>query len=364
MVMSQAADTGLRRLNRVPAAGLTNPGVAFLKCAFAPPDFSGTSVQGVPDSFRGLSLTQKHRFVGSFPFAKTTDVYFFLFPIPGYAYGFIQKPAGIDLVASDVITLVAYSDRASFFGANSTVTADNVSKYRFVSNHFEIIPTINQMSWSGQIQTWKIPARLEIRAAPVTTVGTYFNYYTIVGLNGANLQSSSYANEFSGPFISGCYTAAYNINCNFDFSSVLENQIALPSSTAPSDFLQITSGTYGIAGFDNNFDTVVCKISGVTTDQTALIKTWACVEYSALPTSVLYGFQGLASTDLVALNLYREIINGLPIAVPFAENENFWTRVLQIIRNISGMSAFIPGPIGLASRGVNMLSSAGLAAFG
>jgi len=146
----------------------------------------------------------------------------------------------------------------------------------------------------------------------------------------------------------------------------MENIPNLPTNLVPGvDFMQLDplGTTDGFTGIDANFDTVVIKISGVTSNESMLLKTWACVEYVALPNTVLYGFQSLGITDMVAINLYREIINGLPIAVPFTDNESFWRRVAEMIRQISGITAFIPGPIGLASRGVNMLSSAALTAF-
>jgi len=366
MIMSQAADTGLRRLRRVPAAGLTNEGVCFLKCAFAPPDFAGESPKGVPDEFRGFSLTQKHRLVQPVVLTTAFDYYYFLLPTPGYAYGLVVKPVGVDLTQADVVSLTPYADFQSFFGSTQGTTGNNVTKYRFVSNHIEMIPTVNQMQWTGTIQCWRIPVRELTRSAPELASGVLSNIVSVTGLQGAQTASAAYVNQYSGPFIMGCYAGAYNTNCTFEFNSIMENIPNLPTNLVPGvDFMQLDplGTTDGFTGIDANFDTVVIKISGVTSNESMLLKTWACVEYVALPNTVLYGFQSLGITDMVAINLYREIINGLPIAVPFTDNESFWRRVAEMIRQISGITAFIPGPIGLASRGVNMLSSAALTAF-
>ena len=58
------------------------------------------------------------------------------------------------------------------------------------------------------------------------------------------------------------------------------------------------------------------------------------------------------------MKVYRELINSLPIAVPAADNANFWQRVLSIIRTISGVGAMIPGPYGMISSGVNTITGA------
>lgn len=57
----------------VPRNRLTNDGLAFLKCAFAPPDFSDTQVRGIPDNYRGKTLLKKHRLTASTTLFATSD---------------------------------------------------------------------------------------------------------------------------------------------------------------------------------------------------------------------------------------------------------------------------------------------------
>jgi len=346
-----ATDTGLRRLRLTPRDRLSDAGISFLKCAFAPPDFSGTSLVGVPDDFRGLSLVKKHRYVAPISFS-VLDYYILLLPVPGIAYFQATTVAGVAPVAATVWTGVNYSDFASLFGVAATAAADVVTKYRFVSNHIEIIPTVNQMTWSGNIQAWKIPVTI----APRVGGANPSDIYSITGLNSVN---SSQSNQYSGPFWSGVYSGCYSANSSFIFQPIMEAVGGIPNTLGGADFGTL-NGTTGFPGLDNEFESLVIKISGITAVQSALIKCWACVEYQANAGSALYSFSAMSPCDKVAVELYRQIITDLPVGVPFEDNEGFWTRVLQIINQITGAGAILPGPYGMASRGLNLLSGAGL----
>jgi hypothetical protein len=350
-VVPGATDTGLRRLRLAPRSGLSDSGISFLKCAFAPPDFQATSVNGVPDDYRSVSLTRKHRLVGPVSFTALTDYYILLLPTPGIAYWVATTVSGVAPVAATTWTGVNYADFATMFGSSGTA-ADQVTKFRFISNHIEIIPTVNQMVWSGNIQAWKIPVTIGERLG-----GANFNdTQAPLGLAGV---LSTLANQFSGPYISGIYSACYSANSSFIFQSIQEGITTLPNTLNAADFGGLAS-TNGFPGLDNEFESLVIKISGVTATETALIKTWSCVEYQVSPNSVLYEFQSFSSSDKLAMELYREIICNLPVGVPYDMNDTFWQRVLNIISQISGVTSLLPGPYGLASRGVNMISNAGL----
>jgi hypothetical protein len=361
MVRSVSTDTGRRRLAqsgllqpRVQRGGklpITDQGVAFLKCAFAPPDFQASSIAGVPDDYRGPSLTRKHRTVFNQTYAAGSDYYLILAPTPGIAAWTLTTAAGVLPDATSLWSPLYFSDYTSMFGTGATQTADIVTKFRYVSNHIELVPTTNQMSWAGSISAWKLPLSVAIRQGSATT-----DLWSIEGLSGAR---SSMGNQYTGPFINGIYSACYNSSSTFDFSVMLENVINLPNVIGTADhgaFVTSTSSSPGIPGFDNHFESLVIKISGVTSTETAIMKAWACVEYQANPQSALYEFQNFSPCDRNALELYREIIMELPVGVPFDQNDSFWNRILRIIYSITAAGAFVPGPIGLLSRGGNMIS--------
>jgi len=336
---------------RVSAAGM-----AFLKCAFAPPDFSGSDVKGVPDSFEGKSLVKKHRFISDFTFAAGRDTYFLLLPVPGYAYFTTSVAAGSAILPTTAFVGVPYSDFNNLFnsaGVPSESCANIVDKFRFVSNHFEMVPTTNAMSWTGNVQTFRFPLSMFIRQSTATTTG---DLWSVAGLQSINATN---ADQYTGPFNLGCYTAAYNTGNGFAFNSILERVVSVPTTVGLGDFGQL-SGLIGFTGLDANFDAVCIKVSGVGSNSldTCILKTWACVEYQSLVGSSVYEYQTFSPCDPVALDMYRAIIKELPIGVSFMDNEGFWMRVLNIVRRISGVGAAVPGPYGAIASGVNIASNA------
>lgn len=359
MGVSNGPSASVQRLNKGFQKALkermSSDGVAFLKCAFAPPDFQATRIGGVPDNFEGQSLVKKHRYIQATSFAANQDVYYILAPVPGYAYFTASVAAGSGITNATVFTGVPYSDLQTLFGtdANGKQAADIITKYRFVSNHFELVPTTNAMSWTGTIQAFKIMVASSV--AQGAAAGDLLNLTGLQGCNNTN------ANQYTGPFNLGVYTGAYNQASTFDFQMVVENQPSLPRSldTANGDFGQF-QGTPYIPGLDNQFETTCIVVSGVgsNTDNTAIIKTWACVEYIINPGSGLYEYTTFSPRDEVAMQVYRKLIQELPVGVCYLDNANFWKRVLEIIRTISGGLSLVPGPYGLAAGGVNSIANA------
>jgi len=304
----------------------------------------------------GPSLTRKHRYVSTQNLAVGSDYYILLAPVPGIACFNAVVTAGAGVVGTTVFTAVPYTDFPSMFGTSTTQSADIVTKFRFVSNHIEVIPTVNQMTWSGQISAWKIPLSLVTRQGGSSTS----DLLTVEGLKGCN---TTLANQYTSPFINGMYAGCYSSNPTFSFSQIIEYCVQLPSVIGPGIDFGALNNTTGLPGLDNNFETLCIKISGITANESYILKTWACVEYQVSADSVLYEFQSLSPCDPIALKLYREIINDLPIGVPFIDNDSFWSRVLSIINSLSGVGAHLPGAYGGVSRGVNLISGAMLPFF-
>jgi len=324
-------------------------GLAFLKCAFSPPDFTSTGVQGVPDDFRGLSLLKKHRTVQPSNFTTGSDYYIILAPVPGIAFFTASSSAGVAIPSTVTFDAVPYSDYTSLFGTNAYTTDQQVNSFRFISNHIEFVSTTNEMSWSGSLQVWKVPLKLKIR-----TSGDPNNLYTIDGLDGVN---STSANRYVGRFTDGAYAGAYNMSPEFMFNSILTNLFTCPATIGPDDFGQFHC-LYAIPGFDNGFESVIIKLSGLTTDISCIIRTWACVEYTVDPLASIYEYQtNSPQADPVAMKIYRETCLSLPVAVMASENANFWSRVLSIIRTLSSVGSLIPGPYGSISMGVNAIAN-------
>jgi len=343
-----------RRLEAFRGA-ITAEGMEFLKCAFAPPDFSGTTFSGIPDSFRGLSLTRKQRNTTSaITFNAGKDYHFLLCPVPGVSYFVLTTPAGTPPLPTSAWLAAYYPDSVNMYnpgGAPGSSTNTNVTAFRFISNHFELVPTANAMTWSGSITAVKSDVRFKFRQGAASDI------VTISGLESFG-QIASQASSYTGDYSKGIYIGAYNNDSTFPFYDIQEGFTQVPAVAAASDWGILAAPGIGFTGLDNSFETAYIRVSGLTQDASCVIKTWNCQEAKVQTTSILYGDARFSCRDQAAVELYRLIINALPLAVPCSENENFWRRVLNIIRAASKMGTVLPGPYGLASSGVNMLAEA------
>lgn len=339
-----------RRPKRIAGPPMSPAGFAFLKCAFAPPDFANTGVQGIPDSFRGTSLVKKHRFTTTLTTLALNDYYILVLPVPGISMFLGAVATGTPILSSTIFNGVNYPDFTSIFPSFNAVS-QNFTSFRFISNHFELISTTNEFSWTGQITAWKFPLKMIVRQGGASVS----DLWSVDGIESLNAAQGI---MYSGKTKDGIYIACYNDDADFDFTTITDGVGAVPAAIAGDDFGQLNT-TVCFPGFDNRFQCAVIKISGASGNNTFIMKHWACVEYKVNTNSSLYEYQTLSPCeDEKALKVYRELINSLPIAVPAAENANFWQRVLSIIRTISGVGALIPGPYGMISSGVNTITGA------
>lgn len=353
--VAPSVDNKIRTMIQKNSKGITSQGVSFLKCAFAPPDFAANDVAGYPDNYTDMSLVKKHKNTVAITLAASTDVYLLLCPTPGVSYWSLTKAAGVAPIATDFWIPNNYSDfNALFPGTGST--ADIVTSFRFISNHIEVIPTVNQVSWTGAIQVIKTSITVNTRPNPASTGAQAGNILAANGFQAVNNFGNT--TQYSGPFINGLYSAAYSSDSSRDFSRISEGVGNVPANlVVGTDFMGFNSTVF--TGIDNTFDSVIIKISGVgtNTNNSLLIKTWACVEYKVVAGSALYEYQTLSPCDPVALEIYRQVIRMLPTAVTYMDNENFWQRVLGIIKRISGTLSIVPGPYGMMASGINAVST-------
>lgn len=330
-----------------PRRRLTTDGLAFLKCAFAPPDFLDTQVKGIPDNYRGQTLLKRHRTTVSFTCSSGTDYYILLLPTPGIAYWTATAPAGALLTNTVVFTAVPYSDCQALFG-NENTASDIINRYRMVSNHFEMISTTNDMTYSGTINCFKFNPQLLVRQ------GT--EVYSITGLQSVN---STLIPMLSNSTKQGVFAGAYCTEADFPFEPILENITAatIPYTPTTADWGQLNAAGLGVLpGFYSHMEALCIRITGVTSSNTFILKTWACVEYIPQATSTLNDYTSASpAVDPIALKAYREIILGLPIAVKAEDNANFWQRVLTILRAITGAGSNLPGAYGMMSSGANAI---------
>ncbi len=347
---------------RVLKPMMSKAGLDFLKCATAAPDFDSSGSSGIPDMYSGRTLSRQHTLNSSISCANGKDTYFIFAPVPGVAYWTTSVNIGASL-ATAAWTTVTYQDFASLFPTPPASTlnyAVNVNNFRFATLIAELKSTMNQMTWAGTITAFRTRITQEVRLALTSpTAATTESQWILTGFN--QLDTPPISDVYSGSVTDGAYTMAFNRDATFTWTPIQVSTAVVPA-TISTDVLGSVASPFPGCG---NFDSIVYKVSvpSGSSDQSFLLRTWACVEYQALITSALYQYTRLsASYDEAALAAYRKILESVPIAVPSRQNANFWQTVLRIIRGITNVTNLIPGPIGAISNGVRAITD-GIAAI-
>lgn len=327
---------------------LSKAGINFLKCAYASPDFAIDPGMGIPDNYDNLALMRKDVFTNTVTFANTgaagTDTWILLLPTPGVAYWQTTTAAGSFPTQSSVWTPQYNASFNTLFGAPTVQTADaptnpveratNVTKYRYASNTIEITPTSNFTQFAGSITVWKLPVGIEDagQAFGTGTGQTTSLQKVLVGLEGLTRVAPD---NKPFKFLDGAYSMAVNTESEWPFESIMSGITRIPGvgqgATTNSTFGQFQGDIVGLG----HLQTVVMRVSTPPAAiNSAIIKTWSCLEYQPNPGSAFYEFAGTSPPlDPYALKLYRDIALKIPVAVTVMENDGFWSdRVMPIVR--------------------------------
>jgi len=346
------------------------PGEAFLKCAFAPPDFNTDPGQGIPDSFEGKTLVRKDVTTNSLSItggASNPETFILIAPTPGIAYwSTTVTTAGAFPTAASVWTPTYVPGFTTLFGATGSAGTNNrasdVSMFRYASQNVGVYPTSNLMQFAGAITVWKIPLRMVQSSYPVVIPTTVPQTIQQMGWNMNGLEGTSIVSpdNYVGTFIEGCFTQTACNEPEFDFTPIIEGLSVLPilgtSGNPNQQFGQLNGDVLGLG----QMDSVVIRISTPTAAVNSMvIKTWSCIEYRVNPNSALYqSAKDSPPLDVVALAAYREVAKSIPVAVPYHKNSDFWNRVSAILNKVLSGASYIPGPIGDVASGINATTKA------
>lgn len=344
-------------LKSVPGLKLSHDGLCFLKCAFAQPDFAGVSDKGVPDGKVGKTLLKSFRHNQSIVVGPGRRQIILQAPVPGMVAYSTTLGAGDDITAATVFTGLEYDGYQGLFPDNASavgaLNADKVNTFRIVANSIELVPTTNQMSWFGSIRAFKLMLNTAMNNVTATSVNT-----TLTGLQGVN---STSVDQFVTPSNLGVFMNAYNKNREWSTNPIWEATTQLPTSVLGSAYtygmLRPANSNGSIPGFANNFETSVIIIDNPSDiPQSFILRGWQCTEFAPVVNSELYSYASeLAALDPNALFVYSELTKVLPIAVSYYDNAGFWDTVSSWIKKITGMTSYIPGPVGMISKGVHDL---------
>lgn len=306
--------------------------MSYIKCVTSPNDFAVSRFAGIPDEYDGKVLVKQQAFTGALTLTTPTthDNYYVLAPIPDVAY--LQGSCVPGSESSIVWTAVQYADVSTLFPAASE--SEVVNAFRYASNAIEIVPTVNSMTWGGAVEVWKTNIGMTVN------IGTA-DVFAVEGLSGAiaSVKPSSVM-----PFNHGCYSVTASTNSAFPFVPIMDGQAY--SKLVFTNSTQSVTSAGNFLGFGNQ-ETVIVKVPLNAASNSALIRTWSCVEYQVNSSSLMWDFAHMSAPyDPVALKLAKEYMQSQPVAVPYFENANFWQNFLKWVSTISGALRVIPGPVG------------------
>jgi len=374
-------------LSKALTPKLSSDGMAFLKCALAPPDFSVDPGKGIPDRFSGRTVTIKDCATTALNFTAGNDTYVVVSPVPGYAYFTASVPIG---TTPGTFTGVPYNTYDSNFGPFNSGTVGNdqltaptspsFNKFRYASLAAGIYPTSNMMQFAGSISVWKGDISLceiagsadqttDFTAVPPGITTTRLSDVTVHKLAGTNSISSVVPRDnYTESFIKGAFAISLDNTGDFEWSDFLYDPsyasiegVISAGPTPPSGTRQsraVFNGTAAkpLTGWGNN-ETVIFKISTPAgAVNSATLKVWNCLEMQVNSNSSTYQFSHPSPhMDAAALSAYSMIRNELPVAVPCAQNADFWRRVLSLLRGMFKAASYIPGPVGMVGQGMTAL---------
>lgn len=339
---------------------MSDAGRAFLKCAFAPPDFNIDPGKGIPDPYNGKTLSRKDVLTESINGTAGRDDYYIIAPTPGIAYWYAQTATNTPPTSTTSWTPKPFPGAfgaGSLFGDQASGGADraaNVDAFRYASLCAGLYPTSNMMQFAGSVQVWKAPLKQTTENVALTFATTPPVSFSTTELAVAGLEATASVptENYTHSFIDGMYTVSGNNQPDFPFISVVEGYPKLPAQATGTNMFGVLNGPYLGMG---DTDAIILKVSNATTSTNSFVlKVWACQEYRVSPNSPLYQYAGTSPPyDPIALDTYRKAMTQIPIAVVCAENAKFWESLMKIIRSMSTAAAFVPGPVGMIGTGVN-----------
>jgi len=310
--------------------------------------FRRIALKGITDTYDGQSVAKRYSAVNTMitPIL-TTDSYIVLLPTPGVAYWTGSRTGGS--TGNITLTAVTYPDDSTLFPVGGEATV--VDSFRYASQVIEIVPTVNSMSWGGAIEVWKAP----VSAGVLTVSNAGTSSYVINGMEALN----SVKPQSILPFNHGSYVVSAPTHTTNDFVPIMTNTAAgTVASYLDASHLAVFANSSGNFLGMGNMEAVFIRLpAGNPVANTALIRTWACVEFTVTSTSALYDFATLSPPhDPIAIELLRRFIREQPCAVPYYDNENYWTRVLTWIKMVSSHLRNVPGAVGEVAGITNLVS--------
>lgn len=342
---------------------MSDAGLAFLKCAYAPPDFSIDPGKGIPDAYRGKSFMDKNSLTQAILPTAGNDTYYVFCPTPGVAYWTASLASGVPFSSTTVLTPVFWPGNFTtngIFGSAANVGdfAANVQSFRYASTCAGLYPTSPFTSTSGSITVWKANLKQStevITRTFATTPAVTFDV-TVPSVTGLEALSAVSRDNYSQGCQQGMYAVCTNNQPEFEFRPILEGLASLPDNVTNTFMFGRMQGPFlGMGDMETLIVRVSVPVGGSTSFQ---LRAWSCIEYTPTAGSVYDRFAGISPPeDPVAMECYRSIARSIPVAVVAAENAHFWQTVLNVLQAGARVGSYMPGAIGVVSSVADVLIS-------
>jgi len=344
MSMQLMGKPTMRDLNRyLPRRTITHAGQQFLEAAFASVDFPNMgSFSGIPDGSPLNTVAYRHLYLKNSadifkPWTKEGTQYCILLaPTPGVAFWVaenVDPTAGI--TSTTIWHAIVYDDFDDLFQTPSKAT-EQVTKFRYASNWFELVPAMNALSWTGNITVKKFSGSL-VPCPAYTNGGSSVTYsMQVTGMESCNSTSIP---TFVAPMNQGAYVCTLNNTRTFEYSNVLE------------DYDSINNGnSSAYTNFENSFrgwGNLECALITLTTNYVVgpgqgqlllpnfFIRAGASVEYVPQGNGIIHKMATPSPPlDEAALDAYHMISRNMPVAVDYFHNAGFWDDLWDGIKKV------------------------------
>lgn len=361
----------MSQLNRFVPSKMTNEGMSFLKASFASVDQADFGAfTGIPDGSPRKTVGYRHLLIDTAEKALThwdkpnTQFAFLLLPTPGVAYWYAEN---IDMVSgitgTTIFHPIYYDDFDQLFKDPSLAT-EQVSEFRYGANWFELVPTMNPYSWSGNVTVKKF--NVSLGDCPGYTIGTKTYTKSLYGLESANSTSMP---AYAAPMNLGAYVCTVNKTREFEWSTIMEDYDRINDGNS-SSFGVLQEGFRGLGNLEAALITLstnqVSQSGGQVNmpTNTFLVRCGCSIEYIPQGKSIIAKMSTPSpQMDTACLNAYYAVAQNMPIAVSYYDNAGFWSKVWDFIKGGAKALSNVPGPFGLIATGVSTALQGGEAIY-
>lgn len=373
--------------------------------------------------YAGKSVMKQFVTQASYSAPAGFDTYLVFAPTPGVAFWESTVATG---TLPTAFSGNAFADAPQVFDTFSVSeqfdqdpqsSSSLVDRFRFTGLSAELECTNNDFTWAGNITVAKSQIRLQ-DGEILTALSDGYLKATLTGLEAINFLKSGNGQVYRGPINKGFYSVSGNTDATFHWNDVrpsafsnskirggiddgplMSRRARLPPTSVdrigseycgvmlpppragqpappPNTPRPVETGlgapaevvfTGPLAGM-GAYDSILVKITvpAGAAAQTFILKSWQNIEFAPIAMSLFSEMAMRAPAhDQLALEAYKYIVQGLPVAVEQKDNPDFWKFVKRILAGAkktlllgSGALSKTPGDIGVVAKGVHTLLNA------